>query len=124
MEPYAVLKIGNHEFKTAVAHEGGHLPKWGNEEWEIKVEDLNHEVHYQILDAKLLHSDNLGTGVIHLRELTHGHGVHEWFDIHHDGKLVGQILIKTEYHVEVDVTKQTVVHGAHGTVVVEQHKQL
>ena len=104
--------------------EGGHLPKWGNEEWMIKVEDLNHEVHYQILDAKLLHNYNLGTGVIHLRELTHGHGVHEWFDIHHDGKLVGQILIKTEYHVEVDVTKQTVVHGAHGTVVVEQHKQL
>jgi len=39
--------------------------------------------------------------MVKLQRLCHNNGCLEWIGIHHDGRLVGELLIETHYVVEV-----------------------
>ena len=97
MDPYCVLifKDGR-KLKTKTHNNGGKAPKW-SDEFEIKVNDLQEEVKFAIMDEDVTSDDTVGYGMVKLSALCINHGVNEWFSITFKDKLAGQIFFSTTY---------------------------
>jgi len=88
MDPFALIQFRGIHHKTPVCHDGNHNPRWVSE-FEIKVEDMFHELKYEVYDSKALHNEPLGGGMVRLQQLVHNHGVIAWFDLFHGTRVVG-----------------------------------
>ena len=81
MDPYCVLEIGKgKKLKTRVHNNGGKTPRWGDS-FEIRVENLNDDIRFTIMDEDVGSDDKVGWGIVSYANLCFNNGVKEWFSI-------------------------------------------
>ena len=99
MDPFVHLRVGDQEWTSSIAVDGGKNPEWHGQHFVVDVPTLPHKLHIKVFNA---HGGNQG---VHIAEaevpfgLFHERGpCEEWVEVFHNGHKAGKVHFKSEFH--------------------------
>jgi len=96
MDPYAIIKLRDAEYRSKTLKNAGKLPKW-NETFVINVKYIGDDMTMHIFDEDVTSSDLIGEVTFKISALCITGGLNDWFNISYKGKKSGSIHLKSEW---------------------------
>ena len=98
MDPFIVVQYKTHKERTKTVDGGGKNPKWKNEKFEFKIEQLTDKITFRCFDEDSIVDDNLGEVTVAVKFLAlEGTTSSEWLKLKYKGKASCEIFIISKY---------------------------
>ncbi len=100
MDPYVVIDHNGAIQKTNVHDNGGVDPVWTSQNFEYKVDNMEDEIKFTLMDDETFKDDQIGVVAgLKMKDLCASNGFIDikGFNVVHKGKTEGQLFIKTKY---------------------------
>ena len=98
MDPFVVVQYKTQKERTKTVDGGGKNPKWKNEKFEFKIEQLTDKITFHCFDEDSIVDDNLGELTVAVKFLAlEGTTSSEWLKLKYKGKASSEIFIISKY---------------------------
>ena len=104
MDPYAIIKLRDAEYRSKTLKNAGKLPKW-METFVIPVKYIGDDMTMPIYDEDVTSSDLVGDVTFKISALCIEGGLNDWFNIQYKGKKSGSIHLKSEWIPDTETVK-------------------
>ena len=98
MDPFVVVQYKTQKERTKTVEGGGKNPKWKNEKFEFKIEQLTDKITFRCFDEDSIVDDNLGELTVAVKFLfAEGTTSSECLKLKYKGKASCDLYIITKY---------------------------
>lgn len=98
MDPFVVVQYKTQKERTKTVDGGGKNPKWKNEKFEFKIEQITDKITFRCFDEDSIVDDNLGEVTVAVKFLAlEGTTSSEWLKLKYKGKPSSEIFIISKY---------------------------